>query len=239
MLHIVCDEWLTVTDYINARLEQIDMGLEFPIRFANKENESIQESLRRLHHWRRVVPVYRKRVSETISRINRGPNAEEAGPMDSMFGPYWTMKDCLDTDCVQSYKREFQLILKLLEEKQEKLEHLIGGALGIINVAEAMKSYSDNKHLHYLTWVATIFIPLNFVATMLSMATDPFQLGQSAQLWAEVALPTGLLTVVLVALLRYPRQVKGFLRDGYRKAKGWVAFKTDALRGRENAKELC
>lgn len=226
LLHIVCDEWLTLIDYVGARLQQIDLELAFPDNFVNKE-ESIQESLRKLHHWRRIVPGYRQRVSETLLRISRETKVEKVGPQDLGAGgdaeqtesADWTLSDCLDSDCIQAYTKELQLILNLLGEQQEKLEHIIGGALGIINVAEAMKSYNDNKHLQYLTWIATIFLPLNFVATMLSMAEDPFQLGQSAKLWAEVALPSGLLTVLLVALVRYPRQVRGFTRDCYDRVK--------------------
>lgn len=229
LLHIVCDEWLTLVDYISVRLQQIDMELAFPDNFVNKE-ESIQNSLSKLHHWRRVVPMYRKRVSEAMFRISRETKVENVGPdrsdaidhADQTESADWTLSDCLDSDCIQAYTRELQLILKLLEEQQEKLEQIIGGALGIINVAEAMKSYSDNKHLQYLTWVATVFIPLNFVATMLSMAEDPFQLGQSAKLWAKVALPSGLLTVLLVALARYPRQLRRFARDCYDKVTVWI-----------------
>lgn len=71
LLHLICSEWLTMSDYIKTRLNQIDLEIVKPKKFA--PDNHIDIALERLHMWRRLIPLYREMVSETLLQVFRFP----------------------------------------------------------------------------------------------------------------------------------------------------------------------
>ncbi|KAF5637073.1 hypothetical protein F25303_8013 [Fusarium sp. NRRL 25303] len=70
LLHLVCGEWLTFADYLNARLNQIDWGIVNPSFFPESGGTDHQkQSLRKLHFWRRWVPQARDMLQATMSQV--------------------------------------------------------------------------------------------------------------------------------------------------------------------------
>jgi Mg2+ and Co2+ transporter CorA len=68
LLHLVCSEWVTMLDYIKTRLSQLDWEIVKPEFFRMG---SQGDALEKLHVWRRLVPLYREMVSETIRHISQ------------------------------------------------------------------------------------------------------------------------------------------------------------------------
>lgn len=230
LLHMVCTEWLTLVEYIKTRLNQVDWEIAFPGNFLTKD-EQIEKALEKLHYWRRVVPVYRAMLAETFLRVfreakhpdrfhpGRGNNPQAAladripGDRSSMVtapgggggssrGPGSALDDLLDRDCINAYQQDFTLILNYMEEYQSRIDRLTEVVTAVISIQDSRRGYKDNKNLQWLTWLATFFIPLSFVATMLSMTTGPLdQLHDAAVMWAEVSIPSGLLIMSFVLLM--------------------------------------
>lgn len=202
LLHLVCSEWLTMIDYIKTRLNQVDWEIAFPWDFLSKDDQ-IDRALTKLHQWRRVVPVYREMLADTFLRVFR----ETAHPtkMQPTNDGESRLPSALDrlmhTDCINAYKQDFSLVLSYMEEYQERIDRLTNVVTAVINMQDSRRGFKDNRNLQWLTWLATFFIPLSFVATMLSMSSDPYQLGESAKLWAEVSLPSGLFIVSIILLM--------------------------------------
>jgi hypothetical protein len=75
LLHLVCAEWFNISDYIKTRLTQIDWEIAYPKYFLThgKEKANIDISLKKLHVWRRFVPIIREMLSETLSQVFRFP----------------------------------------------------------------------------------------------------------------------------------------------------------------------
>ncbi|CAN8098352.1 unnamed protein product [Discula destructiva] len=226
LLHMVCNEWLTLVEYIKTRLNQVDWEIAFPENFL-AEDEQIEKALSKLHYWRRVVPVYRTMLAETFLRvfretkhpnqmhINRGgntsapltpPNGEDRPSTIAVAGksrgPESALDDLMNRDCINAYKHDYELILNYLEEYQSRIDRLTGVVTAVISIKDSRRGYKDNKNLQWLTWLATFFIPLSFVATMLSMTTGPLdQLHDAAVMWAEVSIPSGLVIMSIVLLM--------------------------------------
>ena len=78
LLHLVCSEWLTMSDYIKTRLNQIDLEIVKPKKFA--PDNHIDIALERLHMWRRLIPLYREMISETLQQVFRFPCHTETFP---------------------------------------------------------------------------------------------------------------------------------------------------------------
>jgi hypothetical protein len=151
LLHLICAEWLTMVDYIKTRLNQVDWGIAFPSDFLEKE-EQIDEHLTKLHHWRRVVPLYREMIAETFLRVFRetalpnrmrpGRNIHEpAHKFASALGPL------MDTDCINAYQQDFALVLGYLEEFQSRIDRLTDVVTAVINMGDSRRGYKDNKNL--------------------------------------------------------------------------------------------
>lgn len=151
LLHLVCTEWLTMVDYIKTRLNQVDWGIAFPSDFLEKE-EQIDEHLTKLHHWRRVVPLYREMIAETFLRVFRetahpnrmhpGRNIHEpAHKSVSALGPL------MDTECINAYQQDFALVLGYMEEFQSRIDRLTDVVTAVINMGDSRRGYKDNKNL--------------------------------------------------------------------------------------------
>lgn len=129
-------------------------------------------------------------------------------------GPGSALDDLMDRECINAYKQDYTLVLNYLEEYQARIDRLTEVVTAVISIQDSRRGYKDNKNLQWLTWLATFFIPLSFVATMLSMTTDPIdQLRESTILWAEVSIPSGLLimsTVLLMSIAKCRRAIRGF-----------------------------
>lgn len=151
LLHLVCTEWLTMVDYIKTRLNQVDWGIAFPNDFLEKE-EQIDEHLTKLHHWRRVVPLYREMLSETFLRVFREtahPNRMHPGR--NMHEPAQKSASALgslmDTECINAYQQDFALVLGYMEEFQNRIDRLTDVVTAVINMGDSRRGYKDNKNL--------------------------------------------------------------------------------------------
>ncbi len=69
LLHLICSEWRTMTDYIKTRLCQIDLEICKPQCFAANP----QTELDILNMWRRFIPLYREMISEALEQVFRFP----------------------------------------------------------------------------------------------------------------------------------------------------------------------
>lgn len=152
LLHLVCNEWLTMVDYIKTRLNQVDWGIAFPDDFLEKE-EQIDEHLTKLHHWRRVVPLYREMIAETFLRVFREtahPNKMHPGRNNihqPAHKPASALGALMNTDCINAYQQDFSLVLGYMEEFQMRIDRLTDVVTAVINMGDSRRGYKDNKNL--------------------------------------------------------------------------------------------
>jgi hypothetical protein len=160
LLHLVCGEWLTFADYLNARLNQIDWGIVNPSFFAESGGTDHQkQSLMKLHFWRRWVPQARDMLQATMSQVM---DDEERGFAESF----------------KLYKDDLEIIKKRLEDYETRIDRLS-------TVVNSTISLTDASNTSKLTILASFFIPPSLVAALLSMNMDPLiGLGDSLKWWA-------------------------------------------------------
>ncbi|WZH44081.1 uncharacterized protein QYS62_005097 [Fusarium acuminatum] len=66
LLHLICGEWLIFADYLNTRLNQIDWAIVRPSFFPKADTDTRQQSLDKLHFWRRTTPQARDMLNNCI-----------------------------------------------------------------------------------------------------------------------------------------------------------------------------
>jgi hypothetical protein len=228
-----------ISDYIRTRLGQIEWEISFPEHFLNK-GSNVDVALKKLHIWRRLVPLYREMLNETLQRVfefqchttslagnvsgigttgnsdandsngnGQGNTENEAkdspgtdqpkhcpcplhGPTPVKQGPINALRD------------DFSRVLSYMEEYQQRIDRLTSVVTAIISIDDSRRSQDDNRNVARLTWLATFFIPLSFIATLFSMQADISLLSETIKWYFAAALPTAILSLGLALGLALP-----------------------------------
>ncbi|KAI0115721.1 hypothetical protein GGR51DRAFT_360573 [Nemania sp. FL0031] len=216
LLHLVCSEWLTMSDYIKTRLNQLDWEIVKP-EFFRLGKRGVDNMLQKLHMWRRLVPLYREMVSETIrhidqfssripiSNLNAGLQAPAGGPLPA-GQDQWNLSSC--------YNPDFSLIRSQLEEYQTRIDQLTAVVTAVISIDNSRRGLQDNRNIGRLTWLATFFIPLSLVAGILSMQSDVSEIsGGTFKVYFATSLPLAVVIAIAALTLSVPRsETKKILR---------------------------
>ncbi|KAF4630715.1 hypothetical protein G7Y89_g7425 [Cudoniella acicularis] len=183
---LVASDWKTVVSYIITGLTKIEWELEHPdYRDATYGLEGL---LDRLHPLRRLIPVYRAMVSESLNTILNPLKIAGASQASAHLRKLHT---------------DFQSILDDIDRLQIRTQNIIGLATTIIGMEENQRAMKMNENLVRVTYLAVIFAPMAFVSSFFSMTPDLSTLKQTFWIYFAVTVP---LTVICLVVAIY---VKG------------------------------
>lgn len=218
-IYTICAEWLIVCDYVKARLSQIEWELEMPRLFRSK-GDAIDTSLKRLHTWRRQIPIFREMVTETLdhalpaaarltSPLHPLPHANTAMP-NSPFTPTTPLLSSarslltdtfvINFDDVSGFEDilpDFRRVLAAVNELQERVDRLTGIVTSEISIEDSRRGLEENHNMARLTWLATIFIPLTFISGLYSMNEDIVELKATYGWYFATAVPFTLIVMAV------------------------------------------
>lgn len=216
---MILADWLTTLKYMVAQLGKIEWEFERP---HWGEAKLIDTLLKKLSPWRRNVGYYQTMISEAIVRLYppeiRAPLhalgasslAADTDPTPAHF--YMPRKD--DTGISELWI-DFRNVKRQIDEIQVRLKSIETMATNGINIEESRRAVKQNKNLARLTFLATIFIPLNFTSSFLSVSPDFTTAHTTIWLFFVIGIPITLLSLAVVDLT-HPGK-KGFLHTRYRK----------------------
>jgi hypothetical protein len=200
LLHLCGAEWLTMTDYIKTRLTQIDWEISFPEQFIRRDAD-IDSALKKLHVWRRLVPLYREMLEETIHHVFLFP-----APM--LPQNHCTLTD--DCECaahtlnnapssaISCFHGDFKRIMSYMEEHQSRVDRLTSVVTAVMSITDSRHSMDENRNVASLTWLATFFVPMSFVSSLFSMQTDITQSRATFGWYFAAALPLSFIALGIV-----------------------------------------
>jgi hypothetical protein len=213
LLHIICAEWLTIADYIKTRLGQIEWEISTPEHFLEKHSE-IDVALKKLHVWRRLVPLYREELTETLQRVFHFPchstNLISSGNGFNQCSCALQNSAPVKQGPINAFRDDFARALSYMEEYQLRIDRLTSVVTATISIKDSRRSQEDNRNVARLTWLATGFIPLSFVATLFSMQTDITLLQETYKWYFAAALPLAALSLIIAFMLALPPSVRKF-----------------------------
>ena len=196
IFRILLAEWSSLLKYIGARLGQIDWELEKPEFRPSKGG--LDESLQKLHFWRRHVPQYRAMLRESI---------------DALFGKTATSNQSplpADEDVgTKALLQDFQSILEQMESAEARIERLVAVATTSISIEESRLAINQSNKLAKLTWLATVFVPLSFLTSFFSMTSDVASLRKTYWVFFIIALPLTFAALIVVNFLNVQEHIKG------------------------------
>lgn len=188
IMQIICAEWLTTCTYVTTRLSQIEWEIERPELFQIVEKKDVQneslnfnQSLQKLHTWRRRLPGYRAMVTDTRRKLFPDPDPSSRRP-----------------DCIKDLEKDFDILGHHIDDLLSRTERIAAVATAVTAIEESRRALEQNKALGRLTYLAVIFAPLSFVSSFFSMSTNVSELTQTIWIYFCVAVPISLLVYLLV-----------------------------------------
>ncbi|KAG9240821.1 hypothetical protein BJ878DRAFT_264603 [Calycina marina] len=181
MLALVAAEWITIVTYITTTLTKIEYELE-NAQYRDSST-GLTGALDRLHPLRRLMPVYRNMISETMTGI-----LNPAHPLNATIG--------IEVSPVTKLHGDFNSILDAMDSLQVRTQNIISLATTIISIEENQRAMQMNVNLVRVTYLAVIFVPMAFVSSFFSMTPDLKSIEQTVWIYFAVAIP---LTILCVA----------------------------------------
>ncbi|CAK4031897.1 hypothetical protein DOTSEDRAFT_73705 [Lecanosticta acicola] len=224
MLKLVIADWLTVLKYMTSTLGKLEWELEVPHWGRGGVHET-DRLLKKLSPWRRNVGYYETMISQAIARLFppevRAPlhTSAPAGAnaFDTPLRPpdhYWSYDQSHDTG-IRSLWLDFQNVKRQMDEVQARIRDIEQIAFNASNIEESRRAVEQNRSIGTLTFLATIFIPLNFTSSFLSISADFSEARTTVLLWFAIGIPLTVLTLLVLNLLHRGR--KGYLLKALRK----------------------
>ncbi|EUC41168.1 hypothetical protein COCMIDRAFT_106850 [Bipolaris oryzae ATCC 44560] len=180
-IYTICAEWLIVCDYVKTRLSQIEWELEKPHLFRSK-GDAIDDSLNRLHTWRRHIPVFREMVAETLEHALPAAARLTSPSPQSAIAPSspisYTARSVIPDNVIINFDNidgfedivpDFRRVLATVNELQERVDRLTSIVTSEISIEDSRRGLKESHDMARITWLATVFIPLTFVAGLYSM----------------------------------------------------------------------
>ena len=211
ILSIVAADWLTVLNYITTVLTRIEWELESPDYRKDDPSgiDSLDSAVERLHPLRRLIPVYRKFIKEVLTAILVPANLRSSPE-----------KPCH----LRKLRSEFEAILERIDRLQTRTQNIISLATTIISIDENKRAMNMNKNLVRVTYLAVVFVPVQFVSGFFSMSPDLSSLNQTFWIYFCVAVP---LTALCLTIADPPRVVT-MVKKLTQKSRNMLGFKAKA-----------
>lgn len=208
MMRLVLADWRTTLKYMATMLGKIEWEFERP-HWGEGPSE-VEDSLKKLSPWRRNIPYYQTMISDAIDRLF-SPEMRQPGLVNPLSTP--TPKAG-----ILSLLYDFRVVQSQMDGNEQRIEKIQTIATNSINIEESRRAVRQNQNLARLTFLATIFIPLNFTSSFLSMSPDFSAAKQTIWMFFAIGFPLTLFALVIVDL-SHPQE--GII------AKKWKALTSD------------
>ena len=92
---------------------------------------------------------------------------------------------------------DFRRVLNAVNELQERVDRLTNIVTSEISIEDSRRGLNENHNLARLTWLATTFIPLTFVASLYSMNESVAALRDTYGWYFLTAIPFTLIVMAI------------------------------------------
>ncbi|OTA57662.1 hypothetical protein K449DRAFT_416006 [Hypoxylon sp. EC38] len=205
-VRLIIDEWLTYSLIMGRYVKAYEYSIKsVRQRLENFESEDIID----LYRWRRrsQQSLHKLQVLRWFIESSLNPTNKQREDMPPSEG------GALVRDIVQ--------VMEQIEQNGNALEAMIPIMTSIIQLLDSRRSTIEAIYVKRLTYIALIFLPLSFIATLFSMS-EPFSVVDDG-FWIYIATAVPLLLVVLAASILPISSVLATLKLACRRRKAAVA----------------
>lgn len=185
MFRLVIADWLAALRYMTTMLRQLEWEFEKP--HWGEEPSDIDHVLKSLSPWRRNIGYYLAMINENIARLFPVDTTATSSPYLSGDQKYSGILDLWD---------DFRNIRQKMNEVQARINSIEAVATAAINVEESRRAVREARSLRSLTVLSTIFIPLSFAASFISVTVDASSALSMLGMYVKVAIPLTLISLL-------------------------------------------
>ncbi|KAE9365214.1 hypothetical protein N431DRAFT_387264 [Stipitochalara longipes BDJ] len=172
-------QWILMCEYINTRLGQVEWETELGL--SHLYAQDFDHTLKTLLMWRRRLPIYHSFVERLISRLSVRYESTDSSPTSE------TWKDILTN---------FADILHRLEGYHCRADKIMAVSMAVTAREESKKATQESHAITRVSYLAFVFVPLNFWAAFFSMSGE-FPV-RTYWIYGAIAVP---ITVCVLGLL--------------------------------------
>ncbi|KXS94952.1 hypothetical protein AC578_6127 [Pseudocercospora eumusae] len=201
-------------EYMTTMLGLIEWGFEKP--HWSEDPSDIEELVKKFSPWRRNIGYYQTMISDAIARLFPPALKAQLDPMQQPSPPQLLNPPtpAYDETGILSLWTDFKNIKQQMTDSQNRINSIQTMAGNVINTEEARRAVRQNKNLARLTFLATIFIPLNFTTSFLSMSADfGSSPGAIKTIWLFFAIGVPIMMLALLIVdLTHPERDRSLCR---------------------------
>ena len=170
------------------------------------------------------MPLYHEMLSASLQRVFKfscqdiSYSQSTTSPVVQAAAPPQAPCQCFNNTTkeepmprILAYRPDFLRALSAIEECQRRLDRLTSVVTAIISIEDSRRGQQDNSNVARLTWLATAFIPLSYIASLFSMTTDLSSIKNTSKIYAATAVPLAILSLGLAWILTLPRVLAWFM----------------------------
>lgn len=203
ILHIICDQWLTVVDYLKTRLNQIEWETSFPRGLANIDVARAKRH-NKLITWHHMLPTFREMIQDMGSLQHTAHNILSEGCICQSECNSGTMSKGASRECrccMYGWKNPYQLdisrLYDLTMECSAQVDRIMKLNTVVGHVNHSLSRSRRTLKMNLFPWLAMFWILGPVLTRVLTVTTHPIsELLPSLRLWALVAFPVMFVLVV-------------------------------------------
>ena len=183
-LKIVTSEWIKYMSLMQHCVKQYEYSVR-DVHLRLQDNEILDADLHSLQSWRR-------RASQSLQKLRTLTE----------FTRYWSTKET--SSGIEAWDlmiRDFEYITAKIEAYSRQLEAVLPVVMSLVQILESRRSSAEAANIKQLTFVALIFVPLSYVATLFSMSDKYAPSNSAFWVYFVVAVP---LSLLVLAIARIP-----------------------------------
>lgn len=189
-LRIALAEWVLYSHLVSRYHKYYEYSLQ------DVHKRPLESDIVDLQRWRRRITQSRQKLS-----------------LLSQFITYWR-KDEVDKQPWEMLLLDIDSIMSKLQHYGHSMEQVVPVATGMVQLLDARESARQAANVTTLTYIATVFVPLSWVAGLFSMSDRFLPGGEKFWVYVSTAFPLSLavLLVSVVPLWRMTMVAGSFLR---------------------------
>lgn len=207
LLHIICNQWLTLVDYLKTRLNHIAWEIAFPDDFMEPD-VGMAERHNKLVTWHHMLPMFREMIQDmaSLQYMSMDPpndigicKLECNSGIESKGGT----REC--HCCMHEWTNPYQLDISKLCDYMAEYGDQVDRLIKLNKVHGSVKHSQDrpdiSRQMTSIFWLTILWILGPVLAHVLTLTTHPVsELVPSLRVWAAAAVP---IMFILVLGLRF------------------------------------
>ncbi|GIZ46833.1 hypothetical protein CKM354_000994200 [Cercospora kikuchii] len=206
-LKLMIKEWLLVVQHMRSQVTLMQWFLD-PGNLVKSDPFDLLFAAKTTSPWRENLSHYKNWVRDVLDHVLVIAADDKQADTHSAYSASRT--SLAHIDGLEALIPDLERIIRRLDEITELIERVSDRASASSSLEEAIRSrraIQQNRSLGWLSFLATIFLPLNFATSFLSMSPDFSTSQNSFWLFFAIGIPLTVVVFSFIGCMRLRRRL--------------------------------